>query len=246
MTPEKVYREVKSVPGLSVTREADFRYKGIDKKVCYCHIVNGRKATARIIIMIGGKSHYWQAAKLVAEAWKPNYESSDYITYKDGDIHNICADNLIINDKKGYWQYMQRNSGMKADDVEERKRKLQLVADQALMTKHYFETLKMDEINKHVQTYLYPCLMKYTINTLHIGERVALEIVPDALATMYECIMNGMCLYNYERYCKKLLQNYKKNGSFGHTGSVPKPIKIEVEQLNLDCLWEKFKVTKLK
>ena len=196
--------------------------------------------------MIQGKHHYWQAAKLVAEAWKHGYEQDDYITYKDGDIHNIAADNLVIEDKKGYWQYMQRNSGNTADNVEERKRKLQLVADEALMTKRYFETLKMDEINKHVTEYLYNCLMMYALNTLHLGERISLEVVADTIARMYEVIMNGMCLYNYERYCKKLLLNFKRTGNFGFAGNVPKPIKIEVEQLNLSCLWEKYKVTRFK
>ena len=62
------YRQVKSVPGLEVTADAEFRYKGKPKKVIYCTTVNGRKATARMMIMIQGKSHYWQAAKLVAEA----------------------------------------------------------------------------------------------------------------------------------------------------------------------------------
>lgn len=240
------YRKVKSVPGLEVTAEAEFRYKGKPKKVIYCKMVNGRKATARIMLMIRGKSHYWQAARLVAEAWKRGYEEGDYITYKDGDIHNLRADNLTLDDKKGYWQYMRRNSVHRADTVEQRKRKLQLVADEALMTKRYFETLKMDEINRHVTDYLYGCLMQYALNTLHLGEKPSLEAVPDVIARMYECIMNGMCLYNYERYCKKLLLNYKKTGSFGVTGMVPKPIKIEVEQLNLDCLWERFKVTPLK
>ena len=241
------YKPCKSCIGLEVTKDGKFRYNGKEKKALYCHTVNGRLATVRIMIMINGKSHYWQAAKLVAEAWVRGYDiENDYIIYKDGNCHNISADNLIIDDKKGYWKYMQRNSGYFGDGVEERKRKLQLVADEALMTKHYFETLKMDEINKHVESYLYPTLMRYAINTLHLGEKIALEQVPEALARMYECIMNGMCLYNYERYCKKLLHNYKKTGNFGFTGNVPKPIKIEVEQLNLDCLWERYKVTKHK
>lgn len=240
------YREVKSVNGLECTCEGKFRYKGKPKKVIYCKTVNKRKATARIMIMIQGKHHYWQAAKLVAEAWKRGYEQNDYITYRDGDIHNIAADNLVIEDKKGYWRYMQRNSGNTADNVEERKRKLQLVADEALMTKHYFETLKMDEINKHVTDYLYNCLMVYALNTLHLGERISLEVVADTIARMYEVIINGMCLYNYERYCKKLLLNFKRTGRFGFAGNVPKPIRIEVEQLNLSCLWEKYKVTRFK
>jgi len=243
---ETILKPVPGIDGLECTRDGLFRYKGRPKKVIYSYIINGRKATAKITIRYEGKNHYWQAAKLVAKTWKVGYNDDDYITYRDGDIHNISVDNLVIEDKKGYYKYMQRNSGYKAANVEERKRKLQLVADEALMTKHYFETLKMDEINKHITGYLYNCLMKYSINTLHLGEKVSLEAVPDAIARMYEVIMNGMCLYNYERYCKKLLLNYKKKGNFGLTGKIPKPIKIEVEQLNLDCLWERYNVTKLR
>lgn len=246
MNTKDKFRKVKRIEGLECTAQGIFKYNGKPKKVIFPKTVTGRKATARLMIMIKGKNHYWQASKLIASTWKRDYEEGDYITYKDGNCHNIQADNLILDDKKGYWQYMLRNSGYKAASIEERKRKLQLVADEALMTKHYFETLKMDEINKHVTDYLYPTLMKYALNTLYMGEIVALELVPEALARMYECIMNGMCLYNYERYCKKLLHNYKTKGTFGMTGNVPKPIKIEVEQLNLDCLWERYKVTKLK
>ena len=243
---DKYKQVVGAVEGLECTYDGKFRYNGKEKSVLFCHTVTGRKATARIMIMINKKNHYWQAAKLVAKTWKVGYNDDDYITYKDGDCHNISVDNLVIEDKKGYYKYMQRNSGYKADNIEERKRKLQLVADEALMTKHYFETLKMDEINKHVTDYLYNCLMKYSINTLHLGEKPSLEAVPDAIARMYEVIMNGMCLYNYERYCKKLLLNFKKTGNFGLTGKIPEPIKIEVEQLNLDSLWERYKVTKLR
>ena len=64
------YRQVKSVPWLEVTADADFRYNGKTKKAIYCHTVTGRKATVRIMIMWDAKSHYWQAAKLVAEAGK--------------------------------------------------------------------------------------------------------------------------------------------------------------------------------
>lgn len=240
-----MYKKVPNIEGLECTEEGLFRYNGKPKKVIFPYLVNKRKATARLMIMIRGKNHYWQAAKLVAQTWK-RCKETDYITYKDGDIHNIKANNLIVEDKDGYWQYMQRNSGYHADNIEERKRKLQLVIDEATLTLDYFKTLKMDGINRHVTEYLYDCLMKYTISTLHLGEKTAMEIVPESLARMYECIMNGMCLYNYERYCKKLLLNYKKKGSFGLTGKVPKPIEIYVEQLNLDCLWERYKVSKLR
>jgi len=240
------FKKVPSVEGLECTIDGEFRYKGKPKKVLFCYVVNGRKATARIVIMINGKSRYWQAAKLVAETWKRGYEATDCIIYKDGNCHNISSANLILTDEKGYSEYMRRNSKHVAANIEERKRKLQLVIDEASMTLNYFKTLKMDEINLHVQNYLYRCLMTYSINTIYLGEKTALEVVPEAIARMYECIMNGMCLYNYERYCKKLLLNFKKTGSFGLTGNVPKPIQINVEQLNLDCLWERYKVSKLR
>lgn len=245
---EDVWRRVRAIDGLECTADGRFKYRGRAKKAIYCtkNFGNG-KATARLCFMVGGKMLYIQAAKAIAMAWKYRYdEKTDCIIYKDGDIHNITADNLEVVTSQEYTQYRMRNSIHRADDVERRKRKLQLVIDEAGMTKHYLETLDMEPINKHVKEYLYMQLMTYTKETLHIGERTALYIVPECLSRMYECIMNGMCLYNYERYCKKLLYNYKKKGNFGLTGSVPKPIKIEVQQLNLDCLWEKFKVTKNK
>lgn len=236
-----------TIVGLECSRDGKFMLNGREKKVLFCHTVNGDKATARITIMINHKTHYWQAAKLVARTWVRGYKDTDYLTYKDGDCHNIKAENLQVSDRKAYYEYMRRNSIFKGNgDIEERKRKLQLVIEEASLTLNYFKTLKTDDINKHVEEYLYPCLMKYCMKSLHIGKKIALQVVPDCLARMYECIMNGMCLYNYERWCKKLLLNYKKNGSFGLTGKVPKPIQIEVEQLNLDCLWERYKVTKLK
>lgn len=242
-----IYRQVKSVPGLQVTRDGQFFYQGRVKKATYPTTITGRRATVRITIMMHGKAHYWQASKLVAEAWKPNYEPDDYLTYRDGNCHNICADNLIVNDKKGYWQYMQRHSSMKIPSLDERKRKLKLVSDQALMTLHYFETLSMDEINHHVQDYLYPCLVQYGEKTLQLGERKTMDTAEEAIGYMYESIMNGSCIYNYERFCKKIMSDIKKKGHYGeYWHKLIKPIKIEVEQLNLDRLWQKYKVTHFK
>ena len=178
------YRQVKSVPGLEVTADAEFRYNGKPKKAIYCHTVTGRKATVRIMIMWDAKSHYWQAAKLVAEAWKYGYEEGDRITYKDGDCHNIKADNLQLTDEKGYDEYMRRNSVMRADSLEERKRKLQLVIDEAGMTLNYMKTLDIEPINRHVKEYLYPCLMTFAMKTLQFGEKKSMEAVPEVLGPM--------------------------------------------------------------
>lgn len=238
------YRDVPNYAGLQCSKDGKFKFNGKVKKVIFASKNYGNgKATARIILhkYQGKQTVYLQAAKAVAMTWKRNYEESDYIIFRDGDIHNISADNLELCERSDYYEYLRRNSRYVADNIEQRKRKLQLVIDEASMTKHYFETLDIEPINKHVNEYLYICLVQYCKETLHLGERIALEVVPDCLARMYECIMNGMCLYNYERYCKKLLLNYKKNGKFGMTGEIPKPIEINIQQLNLDCLWERFK-----
>lgn len=242
-----IYRPVPLVEGLEVTIDGKFRLNGRPRKA-----IHGKKrygngnVTVQFIWRTNGKTNYIQAAKCVASAWKLKYKEGDYIVYKDGDCTNIHADNLKIVGKEQYWEYMRRNSVYKPDDVETRKRKLRIVIEEASCTLHYFDTLDMEPVNKHVSGYLYLCLMEYCRKTLYLGESTSLSIVPECLARMYECIMNGMCLYNYERYCKKLLLNYKKKGNFGLSGKVPAPIQINVQQLNLDCLWEKYKVTKLK
>lgn len=244
----KSYRPVPSVPGLEVTADADFLLNGKPRKAIYCHKGFGNhRATVQFRYMVDGKSRYIQAAKCVAMAWKPGYTEDDYIIYKDGDCHNIHADNLQIVGKGRYWEYMRRNSVFQGSGgLEERKRKLRCVLEEAGCTLHYLETLDLEPLNSHVKEYLYPCLMAYCMKTLHLGESVSLSVVPDCIARMYEVVMNGYCLYNYERYCKKLLLNYKKKGNFGLTGNVPKPIDIVVQHLNLDCLWERYKVTKSK
>lgn len=241
------YRDVPSVPGLQCTRDGQFLFRGKPKKVVYSFTVTGRRATAKLEFRVKGVRPYFQAAKLVAETWKPAYKDGCSIIYKDGDCHNITADNIIITDGKGYDQYLRRNSIYKADTLEERKRKLQLIIDETTMTLHYFNTLDMQPINDHVREYLYPCLMQFAMKTLQFGEKKAMETVPEVIGTMYEKIMNGMCLYNYERFCKKMLHRLKKTGRYGeYWHDLCKPIQIEVEQLNLDSLWERYKVTKFK
>lgn len=241
------YRAVPiDIDGLECTANGLFRFKGKPKKVTFCHTVQKKKATARLTIMVNGKTRYWQAAKLVAKTWSAKYKDDSFLTYKDGNIHNISLDNLNIVSKQDYWVYMQRNSGFYGATLEERKRKLENVIKEAGITLHYLKTKDISPLNEHVEKYLYPVLIKYCLNTIHLGKSIAEEIVPDCIARLYEVILNGLCMYNYERYCKKLLLNFKKTGNYGYTGNIPKPIKIEPEQLNLDCLCERYNVSKIK
>lgn len=237
-----IYRDVPGIEGLQCTEDGLFRYKERKKKVIYARTIIGKKATARLMI---GK-HYYQASKLVAKTFKAGYSEGCFILYKDGDCHNISADNLIIGNKEEWRTYMMRNAVYKAADLNKRISKLENVIKEASLTLNFFKTHDFEPINKHVVEYLYPCLVGYCLTTLHLGKLTANEIVPDCIARMYEVILNGFCLYNYERYCKKLLLNFKKKGNFGLTGRIPKPIEIEVQQLNLDCLCERFNVQNSK
>ena len=243
-----MYRQVPgTIDGLECTPDGEFRLNGYRKKVVFCHTVSGQKATARIQVRRDGTTRYWQAARLVARTWLPDYEDTDYITYRDGDCHNISRDNLHIADKREYWKYMQRNSSMKPATLEERKKKLQLIIDEASITLHYFKTLDMEPFNKHVRDHLYPCLMRFAIKTAQMGERKALDVVPEVIAILYDKVMQGFAIYNHERFCKKYIMDMKRKGTYGeYWHKLCKPIQIEVEQLNLDCLWERYKVTRLK
>lgn len=226
--------------GLEVSYDGQFRRNGRPFKVIFSHTVTGNKATARIVYMKDYKRHYYQAAKLVAMAWKGKYTEGCNIIYKDENIHNISADNLIIAGDKDWWQYMMRNSGYKGATVDDRKLKLDMVIKEASLTRAFFDTRNFDDINKHVNERLIPVLEEYCLKTIYVGIKTTRRIVPECIARMYECIDNGMCLYNYERYCKKLLLNYKKKGSFGFVGNVPRSIWPIVEQLNLNSLCERY------
>lgn len=236
------FRKVPGFEKLECTEEGIFRMNGRLKKVIYPKTVAGKKATARMIV----KGEYYQASKLIAKTWKAGFKEGSHIVYRDGDCHNIKASNLMIASVEEWRGYMMRNCGNEADNLEKRIMKLENVIKESSLTLHYFKTKDFEPINKHVNEYLYECLYGYVIETLHLGKSTAMEIVPECIARMYECILNGMCLYNYERYCKKLLLNFKKRGNFGMSGLVPKPIEMEVQQLNLDCLCRKFNAQKNK
>lgn len=100
--PEQ-YSPCKELADLCVDREGNFLYRGKPKAVIRPVSRHGKKLTARIAIMRERKQMYFSAAQLVASAFIPGYDNHAYIEYKDGDIHNICADNLSIVTKKDYY-----------------------------------------------------------------------------------------------------------------------------------------------
>lgn len=99
----KRYRPCKELADLYVGRDGNFIYRGKPKAVVRTISRHGKILTARIIIMQNGKKMYFVADNLVASAFVTGYKKGSYIEYKDGDIHNICADNLRIVTKKDYY-----------------------------------------------------------------------------------------------------------------------------------------------
>lgn len=107
--------------GIMVSPDGRFFRDGKEKKVVYATNILGKKATAKLTIMIDGKVHYWQASKLVAKAYLADYEDGCNIIYKDGDIHNIKAENLCVVSPKRYYEYTRRNAGYSAATIDQKK-----------------------------------------------------------------------------------------------------------------------------
>jgi hypothetical protein len=54
-------------------------------------------------------------------------------------------------------------------------------------------------------------------------------------------------VFDYTHFCRSIIRYYHKTGTFDRWYDIlRKPLKIEVEHLNLDCLWERYKVRKIK
>lgn len=242
--PNVNYRKT-SKDGLVVSRDGEFIYRHCRKIVTKHTDRKGRKQTARLVFVENGVQKYYQAARLVAEAWLPRYTQECSILFEDDDIHNIKADNLILVTKEQYEKH--RSRGLRpheCDDFSQQRKRIQNVIVEAQAVLHYFNTLDMCKVNEHVKEYLYGTLIRFAKDTLHIGSPTAEDIVTDAIGHFYEVIMRGHAVTHMEHYCKELLYRYKKNGSFGYMGQLPKEIQIQVQQLNLDCLCQKYKVKK--
>ena len=239
MSMKEVYKQVPgAIKGLECSFNGNFKLRGRVKNVRYYR--TSTASSAYITYKHEGKDLYFSAAKLVARTWLGYKDGC--LTYRDGNCRNIKADNLIVGDK--YQDYIDKTTYHPTDELDKRKHHLQMVIIDAGLTLDYFNTLNMDAINQRVRDYLYPYLLNYCHNTIHLGWERSLRAVPEAIGIMYGKLMDGMPIFSYELYCKKLLYQMKRTGKYEtYWQTLRKPIQIEVEQLNLDCLCEKFKVT---
>ena len=243
------YRPCKEWEGLYVNRDGEFIFGG-KKKVVTKHTDNyGRKHTALLQYRRGGTKHYLTASRLVASAFMRGYSEVMYIEYKDDDIHNICVDNLRLVSKKDYDKARCAHAAQfhKTATYQYQVDRLNVSIESNEAVLYYFQTGKFDKINKHVEKYLYNCLCDFCLKSLHFGKEQSPIYAADAIAHWYEVLLQGHAVGHGERYCKHILVNFKHQGWYGHSGNVPKnKIELIINNLNLDCLWERYKATKLK
>lgn len=207
---------------------------------------NGRQQTAYINVMSNKQSFYHACNTLVAKAWIPRYEEGDYIIHKDGDLHNLNADNLQVCGKAEYTKNTLRKS-VNNVCLEDRIKKLELIKEETEATLDLFKNNRWEKIHRHVERYLVNCLMDYGTRTIHLSKRTCSEQVPEIIVRLYECLDRGYCVYNYERWCKQMLLDYKKSGSFGNKANVPsKNIRKIVPKDKIDQLCNQFNVKQTK
>ena len=232
--------------GLECTPEGEFRRlkdgRYYPVRVLRRQHENGRKQSAYLNVMDGGKKFYHAANTLVAYAWCRGFEEGDYIVHKDGDLHNICADNLRVCGKTEYYAHNLRNT-KNSVTLKDRIRKLQIIHEETEATLDLFQNNRWDKINRHVERYLVNCLMDYGTRTIHLAKSTTAIQVPEIIARLYECLDRGYCVYNYERWCKQMLLIYKKTGSFGNKANTPTTnIRLIVPKEKIDQLCEHFNV----
>ena len=243
------YKACKELDGLAVNRTGDFIYKGKKKIVTKHTDKYGRKHTAMLQFLQNGKKTVFSASKLVASAFIRGYGDDLCILYKDGDIHNIGVENLQIVSQKDYDRIRCEHAAefrkTSTYDYQVERLKVTIQSNEAVL--YYFQTGKFDKINKHVEKYLYNCLCDFCLKSLHFGMEQAPMMAADAIAHWYEVLLQGHAVGHGERYCKHILVNFKHKGWYGHSGNIPKnKIELIINNLNTDCLWERFKVSKLK
>lgn len=242
--PEQ-YRPCKELADLYVDKEGNFLYREKPKAVIRTISRHNKKLTARIHIMQNGRTKYFAAANLVASAFLPGYNKNSYIEYKDGDIHNISADNLRIVTKKDYYaaRMAVANYYHKRGTYQYQVERIENTIADAQAVLHYFKTGDLCEVHKRVENYLFECLMLYCVRSLHLSEQTAYEYAADVIARMYEILLSGHAISHLEYHCKELLLHRRKYKEYGFKGSVKKEIMLMIKDLDLTSIQEKYDVS---
>lgn len=245
--PPEGYRQCISHPEKWCSRDGHFWRNGKAKKVTRTHSVFNKHEYRMIIYEKNRIRHRTAAAQLVAEAWIPGFTPDKYILYKDDDPCNYHASNLMVVDKKAYFAgkiqtMLEHNPYPTYDD------QVKIIArtkKELLIVEHYFKTADFTPLHKYVNDEFYASLCEYCIKTLNLGFDVTHAQVPNVIAHVYDILLQGHAVTDLTRYCAARLDKYRRTGSYGYLMYIPRKIELLItENLDLDALWQKYKVSK--
>lgn len=205
------YRELPYF-GLSVSKDGKFKRDGKPIKVRGYNEVGGYRRTVHIIVAKDKKRYRFNAARLVAKAWCDGYSEDKELMFKDGDCHNISAENLVCIKPFAYKMLMAGKRGMKKETIDVKRKKLQGIILESKLTLDYYDTGDFTAINKHLENDIIPLLEKYCMCNMRLGRKRTTMMVSEVLSELYEKIDNGCAMYCYEWWCKLQIRKLVRNG----------------------------------
>lgn len=244
-----IYGEFKktSIEGLECTIDGVFRKNHRLLKAERRVDVLGRKHRVVIRCKVNGRMEVLNAAKIVAQTWSPqSWFDGCMIWYKDKDKHNIHSDNLILVSEEKYYKIQSERISSNPLTFEDSYEKIKRRANESSIALKYFETGDFTQINKYIDKHLLPYILKYALSK-GFSLMSARNLVSEVISILYEWIIAYRPISSYTFFCEKLIRVYKKTNGFGFYERIPNPLTNKfVSQLNLECLCEMYKCTKIK
>lgn len=229
------------VDDIECTQDGRFRREGIVKIPQY-KVTNGAKQSARVFYSFGGQRHYYTASHLIARAWhKTRWYEGCCVTYKDGDKHNIHADNLEIVDEDVYnrWISARSHASYKQITIQGEIEKIENIIEECQLSLNFLRTGDFAEYNSWVGKTLVPRLTLYC-RSKGMSLSLTRHIVPEAVTWLYELLDCNRGVFGATMICKKAIESYLSNGEMVRK-RLPKKIEREYNKIDYSCLVEKFR-----
>lgn len=226
---------------IECTRDGVFRRNGVVYHPTRT-TANQRKMM-KLCITIDRRRMYLNSADLVARAWMRDYDPDKSIIRKDGDLYNICIDNLQQVTQKEFnsWANSTTHDG-RVPTIDEEIRRLEQIREECQMNINFLRTGDFTEYNRYVEKFLYRELMNYAMVTCDQSKSNAADVVHDAIVDLYELIDTNRMVFSPLMFCRKRVKIYGQGKRLRRYHRLPDKINNEIVKLNLDELCKKFKV----
>lgn len=228
--------------GISIAKDGYTLRNGILHKP-HRSMKYGKIGSIQVSFKIDGKIKYYLLADLMARAWlKTKYYEGCYIIYRDYDKTNFAPENLKIADNTAYNKFIASWNGSKKLSIEGEIEKLKNIKKQCDISIRFLKTGDFTEINKWVEDYLFPTLMKKGRRAYELGRDKCYLCVCIAIERLYLLLDTNRGAYQMEWYAEKKLECVVKYGEITHE-RLPLRIERAITSLELDKLREKFNST---